>query len=410
MNVKKFKARNLHDALRLVREELGPDAALLSTRDVTPRGPLRWFCRHRIEVSASNQVNVPSRLDGPRRQTAKHPPRQRRTTAAPAKQAAGGISNSSSPPTPNSQPVAASTAVPNTLQNLREQLLELQSKIHDLRTVPDEDPQDAPDAAFKVFTDLIEADMPEDMARELIENARAALRPDELIDADCIGQFIRQSIETSINVTGKINVSAGERRLVALVGPTGVGKTTTIAKLAAHYRLRERRKVALITVDTYRIAAADQLQTYADIIDVPMEVVSTPREMRAATERLQDYELVLMDTAGRSPRDEIKLQELKSMLAEAHADEVHLVLSAVAGASNLTRAAEQFAGVGTTALILTKLDEATGHGHLLAPIRQANLALSYVTDGQNVPDDIEPANEKKLAELILRTGDPSACA
>jgi flagellar biosynthesis protein FlhF len=404
MNVKKFKAKNLHDALRLVREELGPDAAVLSTRDVTPRGPLRWFCRHRIEVSASNQMNVPSRLGGPRRRTAKHPSRQNRNTAAPAKQAAAGITDASCPPTTNLETVAATAGAPSALENLREQLLELQSRIHDLRAAPDDNPPDAPDAAFKVFTDLIEADMPEGTARELIEQARAALRPDELNDAGCIAQFIRQSIEASIKVTGEINVAVGQRRLVALVGPTGVGKTTTIAKLAAHYRLRERRKVALITVDTYRIAAVDQLQTYADIIDVPMEVVSTPREMRAATERLQDYELVLMDTAGRSPRDEIKLQELKSMLAEAHADEVHLVLSAVSGASNLARATEQFAGVGTTSLILTKLDEATSHGHLLTPIRQSNVALSYVTDGQNVPDDIEPANEKKLAELILRTG------
>ncbi len=103
----------------------------------------------------------------------------------------------------------------------------------------------------------------------------------------------------------------GERRLVALVGPTGVGKTTTIAKLAANFHLREHRRVGLITVDTYRIAAVEQLRTYADIIDLPMEVVSTPREMRQAVERLSDLDLILMDTAGRSPRDEVKIQELR---------------------------------------------------------------------------------------------------
>ena len=115
---------------------------------------------------------------------------------------------------------------------------------------------------------------------------------------------------------------------MALVGPTGVGKTTTIAKLAANYRLREKKRVGLITVDTYRIAAVEQLRTYADIIDLPMEVVSTPREMREAVARMRNLDLVLMDTAGRSPRDEIKIQELRSLLAEAEADEVHLVLSA----------------------------------------------------------------------------------
>ena len=118
------------------------------------------------------------------------------------------------------------------------------------------------------------------------------------------------------------DVDANKCRVVALVGPTGVGKTTTIAKLAANYRLREKRRVGLITVDTYRVAAVEQLRTYADIIDLPMEVVATPREMREAVARMNHLDLVLMDTAGRSPRDEVRIQELKSMLTEAEPDEV----------------------------------------------------------------------------------------
>ena len=113
---------------------------------------------------------------------------------------------------------------------------------------------------------------------------------------------------------------------MALVGPTGVGKTTTIAKLAANYRLKEKRRVGLITVDTYRIAAVEQLRTYADIIDLPMQVVSTPREMREAVGRMDNLDLILLDTAGRSPKDEVRIQELRAFLTEADADEVHLVL------------------------------------------------------------------------------------
>jgi flagellar biosynthesis protein FlhF len=196
-------------------------------------------------------------------------------------------------------------------------------------------------------------------------------------------------------------VQPGTRRLVALVGPTGVGKTTTIAKLAANYRLKEKHNVGLITVDTYRIAAVEQLRTYADIIDLPMQVVSTPREMREAVRRLESLDLILMDTAGRSPRDEIKIQELKSFLTEAAADEVHLVLSSVAGARTLEQTTERFASVGTTALILTKLDEATGLGNLLPLLRTSQLPLSYLTNGQNVPDDIETADTGRLARLVL---------
>src|SRR5262249_33543235 len=153
-------------------------------------------------------------------------------------------------------------------------------------------------------------------------------------------------------------------RLVALVGPTGVGKTTTIAKLAANYRLREKKRVGLITVDTYRVAAVEQLRTYADIIDLPMGVVATPREMRGAVQRMKHLDLVLMDTAGRSPHDDIRIQELRSLLAEAEATDVLLVLSATTGTKSLAATAERFADVGTTGLLLTKLDEAMSLGHL----------------------------------------------
>jgi flagellar biosynthesis protein FlhF len=180
-----------------------------------------------------------------------------------------------------------------------------------------------------------------------------------------------------------------------------VGKTTTIAKLAANYRLKEKRRVGLITVDTYRIAAVEQLRTYAEIIDLPMQVVSTPREMREAVGQMGELDLILMDTAGRSPRDEVRIQELKAFLTEAGAEEVHLVLSAVAGERTLEQIAERFAAVGTTALLLTKLDEAATLGNVLPVLRSSKLPLSYLTDGQNVPDDIETADAHRLAKLIL---------
>ncbi|MGH7138664.1 MAG: flagellar biosynthesis protein FlhF, partial [Pirellulales bacterium] len=186
-----------------------------------------------------------------------------------------------------------------------------------------------------------------------------------------------------------------------LVGPTGVGKTTTIAKLAANFRLRDKRRVGLITVDTYRIAAVEQLRTYADIIDLPMQVVATAGEMRQVVRGMADLDLILLDTAGRSPKDEVKLQELAEVLAEAQPDEVHLVLSSVANSSVLARTAERFAAVGTTALILTKLDEAAGLGNLLPLLRDGALPLSYLTNGQNVPDDIAPADARRLAASML---------
>jgi flagellar biosynthesis protein FlhF len=235
----------------------------------------------------------------------------------------------------------------------------------------------------------------------LIEQVRAEVPPQDLNDTVLIKARVARLVEEQIRTSGPIAITPGQRRIVALVGPTGVGKTTTIAKLAANFRLREKHRVGLITVDTYRIAAVEQLRTYADIIDLPMHVVSTPREMREALRQLSGLELVLMDTAGRSPRDEVKIQELRAFLSEAQADEVHLVLSGVASASSLARTAERFAVAGTSHLILTKLDEATALGNLLPTLRDSGLPLSYVTNGQNVPDDISAADNRQLARIML---------
>jgi flagellar biosynthesis protein FlhF len=132
-----------------------------------------------------------------------------------------------------------------------------------------------------------------------------------------------------------------------------------------------------------------------------MHVVSTPREMRETVQRMSHLDLILLDTAGRSPKDEVRIQELKAFLGEAAADEVHLVLSAVAGAKTLEQTAERFTAVGATSLILTKLDEANGLGNVLPLLRSGGLPLSYLTDGQNVPDDIQTADPHRLAKMIL---------
>jgi flagellar biosynthesis protein FlhF len=260
---------------------------------------------------------------------------------------------------------------------------------------------DLPEALFEVFTDLIEAEVDESIARQWIDEVRAHGEPHGLADSLLVKTRIGALLEDEIKVTGPIEIDANRCRVVALVGPTGVGKTTTIAKLAANYRLREKRRVGLITVDTYRVAAVEQLRTYADIIDLPMEVVATPREMREAVARMSHLDLVLMDTAGRSPRDEVRIQELKSMLAEAEPDDVHLVLSSTAGAKSLIATAERFADVGTTAVLLTKLDEASSLGHLVSLVRECRLPMSYLTDGQNVPDDIQVAQRGRVASMLL---------
>lgn len=378
------------EALALVRRELGPDAAVLHTREV--RGIKRWFSAGRIEVMASTGVNVPSRMPAAQRTSAAATV----TTAAPATTAASyAHASTQAAALPDYRAKFREDAVSTKLDDLCS-LVEQLCRQSESKTRPE-----MPEGLFKLFTDLIEAEVAEELARELIERLRQESPGDPLDDPMLAKARLARMIEEEVRVTGPIRVGTMRPHVVALVGPTGVGKTTTIAKLAANFRLREKLRVGLITVDTYRIAAVEQLRTYADIMDLPMEVVSTPREMRQAVARLSGVDVVFMDTAGRSPRDELKIQELKTMLAEANPNEVYLVLSSAASAASLARTAEQFASVGTTALVLTKLDEATGMGNLLPVLRGSHLPLAYLTDGQNVPDDIRVADQRHVARLVL---------
>jgi flagellar biosynthesis protein FlhF len=392
MEIKTFKAKTMRDALDLVRRELGPSAAVLHTREVNG-GPLgRLVFGRKFEVAASAGVNVPSRL--------------------PAGIEVSGVGcqgSESCSPTLDPRPQTPSFDVDyrakyrdDFRRQVAGQLDELHAMVEKLCDHAASAPaHDLPEAVFQAFTDLIEADVDEAIVREWIDAIRSDAAPRTIADAEMVKGRVVELLENEIAVSGPVMTEANKCRVVALVGPTGVGKTTTIAKLAANYRLREKRRVGLITVDTYRVAAVEQLRTYADIIDLPMEVVATPREMREAVARMGHLDLVLMDTAGRSPRDEVRIQELKSMLSEAEPDEVHLVLSSTAGAKSLIGTAERFADVGTTAMVLTKLDEAHSFGHLVSLVRECRLPVSYLTDGQNVPDDIQVAQRAAMAEMLL---------
>ncbi len=213
---------------------------------------------------------------------------------------------------------------------------------------------------------------------------------------------LAEHIEKLIPTTGPIlrKKTVGPH-VVALIGPTGVGKTTTIAKLAANLKLREKHRVGMITLDTYRIAAVDQLKRYADIIGSPLRVVGNADELREAMKSMSDMDFILIDTAGRSPKDTMKLQELRGLLAAIEPDEVHLVISSAAGQECVEFAVQKFSEVRVDKIIFTKLDEAVHVGMVLNVIRKVNKSVSYVTTGQDVPDDIEVGRGKRLAQMIL---------
>jgi flagellar biosynthesis protein FlhF len=421
--VKTFRAATMQEALELVRKEFGPDAVILSSRDLPQPKLLRWMrSKETVEVTAGSGINVrpaagasrlgPTSAGGTGTAVAERPAELKSTSARPgplgvdvrstwANSLRRDVGHDLTAPPANrlGQLAASTTASPD---GLSRQLNSIQSMVEKLtRSGATSRVDDVPAELFQVYTRLIDSEIDEVLARELVCRLKKDGNAEQLGDAAWTRSRLRSYVEAELRCGGPISVTPGVRKVVALVGPTGVGKTTTIAKLAANLRLRDGVRMGLVTVDTYRVAAVEQLRTYADIIDLPMKVVTSPREMRRALEELSGMDLVLIDTAGRSPRDELKIQELKSFLAEAQVNEVHLVLSLVSSARNLAAIAEQFSPAGTTSVVFTKLDEAVEMGVLLSAARQIPLPISYLTTGQDVPDDIEAAEASRISRLVL---------
>jgi len=258
---------------------------------------------------------------------------------------------------------------------------------------------------FSRYLKLLENDVSRELADRVIGEVRQDLSPSELTNEHLVNNAILRRL-SSLIPTSSSSVEPGRSLdgrpfTLAMIGPTGVGKTTTTAKLAAAYRLKLGRRVGLITTDTYRIAAVEQLRTYADIIGVPLKVATCPEEMSQACAAFADLDIVLIDTAGRSPRDSARLNELRAFLDAADPHETHLVLSSASGEASLLEAARRFAVAAPNRVIFTKLDEAVTYGVMLNVAHQVGSALSFVTTGQEVPDHIEAGRSDRLARLLL---------
>lgn len=419
MTIKTFRAHSVSDALAQIKKELGAGAVILHTRTYKVGGVLGVGAKSITEITATADMAVTSRLTA--RQPA--PPRAApappaRAPARPAPVAAPVVTASppqSSPaPTPRRPEIVHGTdhatltpalaSPPGVTAQLRDEMAMLRRMVARL---VESGPRAAPvstDALQACYLRLLESEVASELADSIVSSVRGELTPAQQSQPDAVRAAVLRRLTAYIPAAD--HAPAPERdpsrpATLALIGPTGVGKTTTIAKLAATYKLRQGKRVGLITADTYRIAAVDQLRTYAGIIGLPLKVALTPAEMSRACEALQDCDVILIDTPGRAPADAGKLADLGSFLDAAGPHQVHLVLSSAASQACMKQAVRSFAPLGPSHVIFTKLDEAVNFGVLVNTARDINARLSFVTTGQEVPDHILPGDPARIASLIL---------
>jgi flagellar biosynthesis protein FlhF len=228
----------------------------------------------------------------------------------------------------------------------------------------------------------------------------------EKIDPDKneeVFEWLNRFVSASIKVVRPV-LGSKFQKVIAFVGPTGVGKTTTIAKLAARFSLMEQKRVAMVTADTYRIAATEQLKTYGRIMGIPVEVADSAEDMIVILNKYKNMDVVLVDTAGRSPSSDEQLKELKNFIAKSQPDEIHLVLSATTKYFDMIRIIERFGmSVPINRMIFTKLDETRFYGAFVNLMNNFQIPLAYYAAGQNVPDDLEVPDVRSLSEKITKS-------
>jgi len=428
MQVKKYMAPTYAEALILAKNELGTDAVIVESRKVRVGGIFGLFGREMTELTvAADERSQPYRSARPaaRPRGAAAPytaPAAGPEPAAGAAPAAMGASVSWAPasapaapatpaaapgPAAASGPVASEGAAPAaavafTPAHGAADLAGLRREIADLRLAVSRLVEARPDPAalmelkgyaLKVYERLLDAGVDDGLALAISRRVGTHATKGRAL--------LRAELNQIMGPGAPIQVEAGRRRVVALIGPTGVGKTTTLAKLAAHFALERGLKVGLITADTFRIAAVDQLRTYADILAIPLFTVERPTDVHQALAHNADADLVLMDTGGRSHKDDERMAELEELLAAAQPDEVHLVVSLNTNPRDARRMLERYLPLGVNRFIFTKADETSAPGLMLNIRAQWDVPISYVTHGQSVPDDLRPADTVDYSKLFM---------
>ncbi len=445
MIIKKYLADTEAQAVDAAKKELGPGVVVMNVRSVKHKGIMRFFKNPMKEVTValeedaerfSSAVKDIARVVSENSAQQDHWGMEERTAAGgasawtagsgikPAAGAAGnGVQTGNGMRTAESvysnvspkeaardrkileQAVSESNVLENKLDSLQSLLEEKLVKTDDKGSAvsnEDEEPSEAENFLRLLYNTMVDNEVDEHYANQIIDTLDVKETQETPIDYYLAS--IYQKMVLKFGKTTRISEAKKRPKVVYFIGPTGVGKTTTIAKIASRFTVEQKKKIALLTTDTYRIVAAEQLKTYADILDVPIRVIYSVEEMEHAFSDFRDYDYILVDTAGHSHYNEEQRQAIGQFIhaADNKAEkEVYLVMSATTKYRDMISIADAYSEVTDYKLIFTKLDETTALGNLFNLRMRTNAEMSYVTTGQNVPEDIEPFNPQIVVKQLL---------
>lgn len=425
----KIRCRTLSEIAQKINQIFGPSAVVVATQEVKESGIWGLLGRKVYEVTVSVPENDVSEIrkktlpekkylaqtssgtepqDNNKKleeyekiirdtqQRLKPSPTQENTENLPSRKIVSS-GNEASPIVPfptekKSETTASKEELSRTLREIKE-LLQLIS----LESVPGTIPQEI----TPIYRELVNLGMSKRITAELFHAVIKNIDPNFLKDPRIFKERLILELRKRIPTTGGVSILSGTTRWVVFCGPTGVGKTTTLAKISAYYAIHEKVRVALASTDTYRIAATEQLKVYSQIIGLPLRIIEDKKSAWTALNELSEFDIVLMDTAGNSPFNTTQIKELKEIISVIRPYETILVLSAHTPLEDLRYAVAGFSSLNPTALCFTKLDETRRYGAMVSLILELGLPVSYITYGQNVPDDFSVATSAGITQLLL---------
>ncbi len=431
MIIKKFVGKNEEEATKAARAELGSGAVVMNVRTVKPGGIFGFFRRPQTEVTAAIEEVVPDNSSRASHLPSYKPEEKGRHTMSLEQGRTAPKINEDRPGTLDVEKMdlsairdAAKKIDENTDSGEKdkdssEAISEKLDSIHSLieKQIRGEQASDPGDSGkngenkenseinrfLKLISETLrDNEVDEKYADGIIDEARHLIKPGVSIDYMLSG--IYQRLILKFGDPSTIEKNSGEPEAVFFLGPTGVGKTTTIAKIASRLVVHEKKRVALVTTDTYRVKAAEQLRTYADILNVPFRIVYVDDDMKSALQEFKNFDLVLVDTAGHSPRNDEQIVNQKQFIDITKSimkTDIYLVVSVTTKYRDLLNIADTYSRLVDYKLIFTKLDETTTLGNMLNLKLHTGADMSYVTDGQDVPDDIEVFDAQKTVRVLL---------